>query len=333
MKIFLLLFFLLYIEMLGVASEDNIFHQAIENAQKRTVKIYGGAIGEEHGYASGIIVSSDGQILTTTGMFLSSKALRVTLSDGKVYTASVLKRDRSKQLALLKVNAETPNFFNFNLSIECKKGDWVLAVANPFKVADGTEELSVNLGVISMKTELAVKRRSQEIDFEGQAILIDAITGNPGSQGGALVGIDGNLIGMIGKVLEDKGTNTRINYAIPIASLAEFLLQSEDVKVKQTAVVYLGIQLFKIGGNKAPAFIDRVDLGSPGFLAGLKKDDLIVSIADKKIFNCGDFDKAVKELEANVKVQVLIKRKEDFYKVDIIPTNLELEVEDDDENK
>lgn len=320
----LILFFMLFDLS---ADENNIFTKAIQLAQKKTVKIYGGTIGTEHGYASGIIVSSDGQILTATGMFLSSKALRITLADGKVYIATVLKRDRVKQIALLKINAETPDFFNLNKAEEVQKGDWALAIANPFKVADGNEEMSVNLGVVSMKTELEVKRRSQEVEFEGLAIIIDAITGNPGSQGGALVNIDGNLIGMIGKVLENKGTNTRINYAIPTATLTQFVLDTEVVKIKDSSIAYLGIHLFKLSGNKAPAFIDRLDLGSPAFFAGLKKDDLIISVGDKKIFNCEEFEKAAIELAPNVKIQVLIKRKDDFYKVEITPTVLELEAE------
>lgn len=332
MKRFLFFIFFLSIIFDLNADENNIFSKAIQGAQKKTVKIYGGTIGTEHGYASGILVSSDGQILTATGMFLSSKALRITLADGKVYIAKVLKRDRIKQIALLKIDTETPDFFDLNKTTDVKKGDWALAIANPFKVADGNEEMSVNLGVVSMMTELEVKRRSQEVEFEGKAILIDAITGNPGSQGGALVGIDGNLIGMIGKVLENKSTNTRINYAIPTTTLTQFVLDTEPAKVKDSTVVYLGVHLFKLSGNKAPAFVDRLDLGSPAFFSGLKKDDLIISIGDKKIFNCDEFEKAASELVPNVKVQILIKRKEDFYKVEITPTVLELEA-DENESK
>jgi serine protease Do len=217
----LVVFFLL--TCLVTAKDNNVFQKAVAIGQKKTVKIYGGTIGTEHGYASGIIVSSDGQIITAIGMFLSSNNLRVTMPDGNVYKAEVLKRDRLKQLALLKINIETPNFFDLNKGIDVKAGDWVLAIANPFKVADGEESMSLNLGVISMKTELEVKRRTQDVEFEGQSILVDAIVGNPGSQGGALIGIDGNLIGMIGKVLEYKGTNTRINYGVPIETLKKFI--------------------------------------------------------------------------------------------------------------
>lgn len=324
-KLSWLILFCLFSSSLS-SNEPNVFHKAVVLAQKRTVKIYGGTIGMEHGYASGIIVSKDGLIITAIGMFLSSKNLRVTMPDGKVYTAEVLKRDRKKQLALLKINIETPDFFEMKNNIESNKGDWILAVANPFKVADGNEEMSFNLGVISMKTELEVKRRTQDFEFEGQAILIDAITGNPGSQGGALVNIEGNLIGMIGKVLEYKGTNTRINYGVPVETLNKFI-NDEISEQAKNEITYLGIHLFELSGKKAPAFIDRIDLGSPGFFAGLKKDDLIISVGDKKISNCEDFSKAIKDLAPQVKIQVLIKRKEEFYKVEVTPTKIEIEEE------
>lgn len=320
----LILFCLLSSFLIG--KESNIFSKAFAIAKKKTVKIYGGTIGMEHGYASGIIVSPDGQIITAIGMFLSSNNLKVTMPDGNVYTAEVLKRDRKKQLALLKIKIETPNYFDLDKIPNSRIGDWVLAIANPFKVADGIEDMSLTLGVISMKTELEVKRRTQDVEFEGQAILIDAITGNPGSQGGALVGIDGNLIGMVGKVLEYKGTNTRINYGIPTETLQKFIKSDQTVKAKNE-IAYLGIHLFELSGKKAPAFIDRLDIGSPSFFSGLQKDDLIISVGDKKVTNCEDYAKAIKELVPQVKVQVLIKRKEDFYKVEVTPSKLEVDLE------
>ena len=323
--------FLVLIFFLGQlpAKDSNAFQKAIVIAQKKTVKIYGGTIGLEHGYASGIIISPDGQIITAIGMFLSSKNLRVTMPDGKVYTAEVLKRDRKKQLALLKINLATPEYFDITKNVETKVGDWVLAIANPFKVADGSEEMSLNLGVVSMKTELEVKRRTQDVEFEGQVILIDAITGNPGSQGGALVSIDGNLLGLIGKVLEYKGTNTRINYGVPTETLQKFISSPATEKAESKPMGYVGVHLFELSGKKAPAFIDRLDIGSPAFFAGLLKDDLIISVGDKKITNCEDYAKAIKELAPAVKVQILIKRKEDYYKVEVTPTVLELEPEDE----
>lgn len=313
-------------------NESNAFSKAVAIAQKKTVKIYGGTIGMEHGYASGIIISPDGQILTAIGMFLSSNNLKVTMPDGNVYKAEVLKRDRKKQLALIKINIATPDYFDLSAPAESKIGDWALAVANPFKVADGNEEMSLSVGIVSMKTELEVKRRTQDLEFEGQAILVDALIGNPGSQGGALVSIDGNLIGMVGKVLEYKGTNTRINYGVPTETLKKFISTDTSAKVKNE-VAYIGIQLFELSGKKAPAFIDRIDLGSPAFFASFQKDDLIISVGDKKINNCEDYAKAIKDLVPQVKVQFVFRRKDEFYKVEVTPTKLEIENEEEESEK
>ncbi|PCJ58288.1 MAG: hypothetical protein COA79_13605 [Planctomycetota bacterium] len=326
----LIVFF--YVTLISHGKEkNNLFSKVFNESEAKCVKVYGGTLGTEHGYAAGMIISPDGHIITALGMFLSSKKLRVVLNTGDVFYAKVIRRDRALQVALLKIAFKTPNYFNLKNSVVAKPSEWALAIGNPFKVADGKEKLSLNLGVVTMITKLEVKRRAQDVIYNAEAILIDSITGNPGSQGGALVTINGNVLGMIGKVLEYKGTNTRINYAVPGKLLQDFF----DGKIKKAnnkLTVYIGIQLFSISGRKAPAFIDRVDIGSPAFLSGLKKDDLIVSIGDIKIATCLDYDKAIKELSKGVKVQVLIRRKDNFYKLSLVPSEIKIEEEEEDED-
>src|SRR5258708_4373110 len=87
------------------------FTSAIELAQRRTVKIFGAAIGRSAGYASGIIVGPEGQILTAQGVFLGADDLRITLPDGKTHNAIVVRRSTDLQAALLKIEASTSDFF------------------------------------------------------------------------------------------------------------------------------------------------------------------------------------------------------------------------------
>lgn len=288
------------------------FSAASDIAQARTAKILGGAIGRTPGYATGLIVSPRGEILTSQGSFLNVDNLRVILPDGGEHQARVVRRSNALQTALLKIEAETPQFFNLSEQANVESGDWILAVSNAFKVADGAEPLSVNVGVISLKTKLDARRGFSEFPYEGDVFLIDAITSNPGAAGGAVVDLRGRLVGMIGKVIEGKTTNTRLNYALPADQLADFVAGKEAAPMIVSSSQQkgdLGVRLFALGGRKAPAFIDRVLPGSPAAVAGVKSDDLVISLAGEAVANGGDFQRLSDDVKAGQEVVLEVKRK------------------------
>jgi serine protease Do len=308
------------------ADDNGPFAAAVELAQKRVVKIYGATIGRTPGYATGIIVSPDGQIITATGVFLSEGNVRVTMPDGSQQQAEVVRKSGPLQISLLKVNVPTPDFFAIGTEPAAKKGDWVLAVSNAFKVAEGAEPLSVNIGVLSLRVRLDARRGYSDFPYEDDVYLIDAITSNPGAAGGAVVNASGNLVGLVGKVIEGKTTGTRLNYAVPADLLAQFLSgkEPEPMPLVQPNGVKgeLGIRLFALGGRKGPAYIDRVLPGSPAAEAGLKTDDLVVSIGGEVVRDSSDFKRLSDNLFAGTEVTLQVKRKNDLLTVRLKPTPL-----------
>ncbi len=166
-------------------SPDGPFGEAIEFAQQRTVKIFGAGIGRSPGYATGIIVSTQGEILTAQGVFLDGDNLRATLPGGKTHPATVVRRSTELQAALLKIDVPTPECFDLSQTVPATPGDWVLAVSNAFKVADRDEPLSVNIGVLGLRMSIDARRGVQEFPYQAEAYLYDAITSNPGAEGGA----------------------------------------------------------------------------------------------------------------------------------------------------
>jgi serine protease Do len=303
------------------ADEENEFASAIAYAQKRTVKLYGAGIGREPGYASGILVSADGLILTAQGVYLSGERLRISLPDGSSHQAVLQRRSQNLQLALLKIEANTPDYFNLVEQTPARQGDWVLAISNCFKVADGDEPLSVNLGIVSLRTRLEAKRGFSDIPYDGDVLLIDAITSNPGAPGGAVMTADGHLAGLIGRIIEGKKTNTRLNYVVPTDLLAQFLSGKEPVPVAAANGVKgeVGIRLFGLGGRKGPAFIDRVLPGSPAAKAGLKSDDLVISLAGHVVHDSLDFKKISESLRAGQEVSISVKRNNQVVTVQLVP--------------
>ena len=305
------------------AEDNGPFAAGVDYAQKRVVKIYGATIGRSPGYATGIIVSPDGQILTAAGIFLTEGNVRVTMPDGSLQRADVIRRSENLQTALLKVSVPTPDFFAIPNEPAAKKGDWVLAVSNAFKVAEGSEPLSVNIGVLSLRVQLDARRGYTDFPYQDDVYLIDAITSNPGASGGAVVNSEGQLVGLVGKVVVGKTTGTRLNDVVP-ADLLQRFLNGDDappavLNVPMGEKGELGIRLFALGGRKSPAYIDRVIPGSAAAQAGLKTDDLVVAINGEVVRDSGDFRRLAEEVKAGVEITVEVKRKNDVLSVKVKP--------------
>ena len=305
----------------------NIFGPAIAYAQKRCVRIYGAGAGMEHGYASGIIVAPDGLILTAQAVLTDAGSIKVVLPGGVVCQGAdqvkVLRRSEPLQAVLLKVEAKTPDFFDLPDRPIVQKGDWVLAVGNWFNVAEGSEWLSATVGVVALRAPMETKRRMQDVPLEGEVLLIDAITSNPGAPGGAVLSTDGRLAGMIGKVVESKSTNTRLNYAIP-SDLLRGLVSGRDIApapalTHNDGAAFIGLKLFTLAGKGAPAYVDAVVPGSPAALAGLQKDDLVLRVGEVYVESCKAYLEEAAKFAPGVPVALLIKRQDQVLALRLTP--------------
>ena len=309
-------------ENLAADGIDGAFSDAVAAAQKRTVKVYGAGIGRSPGYGTGLIVSDSGDILTANGVHLTGQTLRVTLPDGTTHEATLVRRSQELQSALLKIDAPTPDCFDLAEMPATQQGDWILAVSNAFKVADGDEPLSVNIGVLSLRMKLDARRGLIDFPYEADVLLYDAITSNPGAAGGAVVTAEGKLLGMIGRVIEAKSTGTRLNYAVPVDLLGKFIRGEQTAPLVTVAPGNkpdLGIRLFALGGRKAPAYIDRVIPGSPAAAAGLKSDDLVVTIGGQVVRDAGEFRRIADGLGIGQEVVVEVKRRNQLLTVKLTP--------------
>ena len=310
----------------------NIFKQAQARAQARCVKLYGAGIANEEAYGTGILVSDDGLILTAATILTANESLRVMTPDGEVHYAKQVRRSEPLQLMLLKIDAATPDYFVVDDEPVAATGDWVLAVSNAFKIADRGEQLSVNLGVVSLRTKLDVKKRMQDVTYEGDALIVDAITSNPGAAGGAMVTLDGRLAGMVGKIIESKEIGTRLNYAVPNDQLRLFLddkpLIADTGDDEPKGKPYTGIKVFVLGGERAPAYIDRIMPGSPASLAGLKRDDLILTLDGEVVRSVEHYQELEPTLAPDKPITVIVKRRSELVTVTLKPRELP---RDDDE--
>lgn len=301
----------------------NALQDAIDYGQARMVKVIGAGAGRVEGYGTGMIVSPDGLIVTSQGVFLDGQQTRVILADGSTHEATVLRRDREIQMALLKIERATPEYFELSSQPVGEQGDWVVALNNAFKVADKQEPVSVMLGVIALRTAMEARLNERDVAYRGELVLIDAITSNPGAAGGAVLTLDKRLVGVVGKIINSSETNTRLNYSVPVELVAAFVAGKSQ---KQEAVAApagvrgeLGIRIMELGARKDPAYIDRVTRGSPAEKAGLKADDLIVSIGGEKIGTVRDYLQVAERLEAGQEVIIVVKRGLELLRLPVVP--------------
>ena len=302
----------------------SVFKELLTKANPKMVKVFGAGAGRVDGFATGIIVSDDGLILTAQGVFLDGSNVRVVTSDGVSHPASIVQKNRVSRLATLRIDRGTPDYFELSDKPVGKQGDFVIALTNAFKVADREEPLSASAGIISLRSSIEARYNPRDIAYAGDLVLIDAITSNPGAAGGAVIDLQGNLVGMVGKIINSTDTNTRLNYAVPSHTLKKFVEgklveEAQKLAIQPNAKADLGIALFKLGGRNDPAYVDRVRRGSPAREVGLKPDDLIVSLGEKKTATVKDYDEALKSLRPGEETIIIVLRGKSVYRIPITP--------------
>ena len=204
-------------------------------------------------------------------------------------------------------------------------GDWVLAAGNPFKVAEGREPVSVAHGVFSTRTRLDARRKVKDFPYRGDVLVIDAVTSNPGAPGSALVDLDGRFLGMIGRVVMSNLTHTHFNYAVPKDVLFEYFQEASnplpgepgappETSARRAAprsaaeVVDIGVRIARTGYRQIPPFVERVRADSPAAQAGVRKDDLIMSVNGKNVADVTEFDERWAELRPGEPIDLVIRR-------------------------
>ncbi|MCS7016151.1 MAG: S1C family serine protease [Gemmatales bacterium] len=322
------------------------FAQLVRDLQPKLVKIYGagGYIGVTD-WCSGVLVSPDGLILTVYSPTLDTENLRVHLYDGTRHECDLVAAEPLLDVALLRIRDGDKKFRDlpleyFDLNQPTPKvqvGDWVLAFSNCFQIATREEPLTVQRSVIAAITPLAARRGIHELPYQGTVYILDGITNNPGSHGGAVVTRRGELIGLIGKEVRNTLTETWVNYAIPIEALKDFVAKAragnyKPLERKKPVIEdrggFLGVVLVPNLLDRTPPYIDEVLPDSPADKAGLRPDDLIVMVRLPARDGSGTYEEHVVQsvshwrdlslpLEPGAKIQVIVRRQQQLLRMDL----------------
>lgn len=267
---------------------------------------------QEVGYGSGVIVRSNGYILTNDHVVGGADKVTVKLKDGREFEGTV-SSDPKSDLAVVKINATNLPAAKLGASGSVKVGMWAIAMGSPFEL-----DQTLTVGVISATRRQEVASDGEEARFYPNLLQTDASI-NPGNSGGPLVNIDGEIIGINalirsgGNPMTGSGGNIGIGFAIPIDT-AKFVLEQLITHGKVTRG-YLGLAPADLTpktadryGVKEGALVNTVEVGTPADKAGFQVEDVIIGFDGKKIRNELDLRDAIAASAPGKKVDVVIVR-------------------------
>lgn len=240
-------------------------------------------VGQSNSLGSGVIISSDGYIVTSYHVFfgddpsLISKApqITVTFSDGKEVAGNLVQLDAKNDLALIKVERDNLPYLSLSGSSKLEVGDIVLAIGNPHNIGQ-----SVSAGIIS-----AVRRKADSFVIQTDAAI------NPGNSGGALIDVNGDLIGINSTIVSESGGSEGISFAIAAADAIKLLKSLRDEYASDAPSGYLGVSTDAAVSIEQPGSrqliqgfrVNGVVKNGPADKAGLRAGDLIIAVGDQKI--------------------------------------------------
>lgn len=238
------------------------------------------------GLGSGVIISGDGYIVTNNHVIDGAERLEVTLNDNRNYEATVIGADANTDLALLKIEADDLHVIPMGDSEDLHVGEWVLAVGNPFGFTS-----TVTSGIVSAKGRniSSMSGNSRGNTSIESYIQTDAAL-NSGNSGGALVNLDGELVGINTAIYSQTGSYAGCSFAIPTSIVNKVIGDLKEYGAVQRAV--LGIRIVEltpeivkekdIKNVNAGILVEGVEDGSSAQDGGIEKGDIIVGINGHK---------------------------------------------------
>ena len=301
-----------------------------QRVQQSVVKLYGaGGMKGLESYQSGIAIGDGNTILTSWSTVLDVEKVRVVTHDGRRLDAEVIGVDPQSELALLRLENSKLPAFQLDPQLQARPGQRVFSITNLFGIAAGNEACSYQKGVVMAVTNLQSKFSGIRSVYRGKVIVIDVMTNNPGAAGGALIDLQGRLVGLIGKELRDEQSGIWINYSIPVDVLTASIerINSGKTRTSNTITVAknphkaieLGLVFIPDVIPKTPAFVDQVRKDSLANKAGILPNDLILMINEQRIDSQKSLEQILLGIERSDSFQILVQRDTELVRTQIRP--------------
>ncbi|MBI1890170.1 MAG: Do family serine endopeptidase [Burkholderiales bacterium] len=262
---------------------------------------------------SGVIVSTQGYILTNNHVVEAADEIEVALADGRKAVAKVVGADSETDLAVVKIDLPSLPAITLGRLEQSRVGDAVLAIGNPFGVGQ-----TVTQGIIS-----ALGRNHLGINTFENFIQTDAAI-NPGNSGGALVDAHGNLLGINTAIYSRSGGSLGIGFAIPVTTVK--MVMDAIITNGQVIRGWIGVEPQDITpelaesfglNQKSGAIIAGVLKGGPADRAGIRPGDILVAVEDKPVNDTTDMLNLIAQLVPGKKAKMTVLRKNEQTTMDV----------------
>ncbi len=262
------------------------------------------------GSGSGVVIQKEGYIVTNNHVIENATRIDVVMNNQKSYTAELIGTDPSTDLALLKINAdEELTVIPFGNSDNVQVGEWVLAVGNPFELTS-----TVTAGIVSAKARnINILRRNDGLGVEA-FIQTDAAV-NPGNSGGALVNVNGELIGINTAIASTTGSFAGYSFAVPTEIVRKVVTDLREHGIVQRGL--LGVQIRDVTAELAKElnlsvvrgiYVAGVTEKSGAIEAGLEKGDIIIEVDGVEVNTSAQLQERIARKRPGDKVEVVYLR-------------------------
>ena len=274
-------------------------------------------------FGSGVIISKDGYIVTNNHVVDESDEIQIVLNDKRTFTAKLVGKDPSSDLALLKVKATDLPYISLGNSDNLKVGEWVLAVGNPFNLTS-----TVTAGIVSAKARDINILSKNKYPIES-FIQTDAAV-NQGNSGGALVNMRGELVGINSAILSPSGAYSGYSFAIPVNIVKKIV--ADIIKYGEVQRAVLGITIKNITGELAKKFkldkvegvyIESVISNGAAKEAGIKKGDVILKINKVEVNTTAELTEQMTKYRPGELIYVTIKRNGKRKQFEVVLRNMQ----------
>lgn len=270
---------------------------------------------------SGVILDTDGNILTNNHVVEGASSIVVTLDDGSSFEAELVGADSSSDLAVIKLtNADGASLTPIEIgdSDDLSVGEWVMAIGSPF----GNEQ-SVSTGIVSALYRSTALSSTSGTSIYANMIQTDAAI-NPGNSGGALVNDQGELIGINSVIESYSGSSSGVGFAIPVNYAKN--IADQIIAGKTPVHSYLGVTLTSVNAWNARqnnlavdsgAYVNEVVADGPAAQAGIQQGDIITAVNGEAITSADGLIIAIREHEVGEKVTLTVMRGTEEQQVEV----------------
>ena len=259
------------------------------------------------GFGSGVILSTDGYIVTNNHVIEDAQKIKVILNDKREFEADLVGTDPSTDIALLKIDAKDLPFLTYGDSDKLKLGEWVLAVGNPFNLTS-----TVTAGIVSARARnLGINNDQMAIE---SYIQTDAAV-NPGNSGGALVNQQGELVGINAAIASRTGSYSGYSFAVPVTIVKKVVDDLKEFGEVQRAL--LGVNIRDVNAEVAKelnlnevegVYVGGVTDNGAAKEAGIKENDVIISIGGEKVNSSAELQEKISQYRPGDDVKVVVLR-------------------------